>query len=78
MSAPRGCNAPGGSDLLMGGVKMLPGGVDVIPFGNALRHDTPPPPVNRMTDRCKIITLATNFDAAGKYGAQVKRDTEGQ
>ena len=44
-----GVSAPGGmSD---------PGGVSALGGGSA--SDMPPSPVNRMTDRCKNITLAT-------------------
>ena len=48
LSVPGGVSAPGGRG---GG----PGGVV---SQHALRQ-TPSPPVNRMTDRCKNITLAT-------------------
>ena len=54
----RGVSAPGGC-LLQGGY-LLGGGVCswvVVVFQHALRQT--PPPVNRMTDRCKNITLAT-------------------
>ena len=55
-------SAPGRVCLLWGGV-CSPGGVSAPEGGvvshHALRQTPPPPPVNRMTNRCKNITLAT-------------------
>ena len=51
VSAPRGVSAPGGS--APGGGCLLPGG---LVSQHALRQT---PPVNRMTNTCKNITLAT-------------------
>ena len=55
----RGCLFPGGC-LLLGGCVYSQGvcSQGVVVSQDALRQ-TPPPPVNRMTDRCKNITLAT-------------------
>ena len=52
-----GGSGPGGGCLVRGGVCLLRGEGGVV-SQHALRQ-TPPPPVNRMTDRCKNITLAT-------------------
>ena len=55
--APAGVSTPGGSD---------PGGVSAT-GGSALGGGIPacteadPPPVNRMTDRCKNTTFATSL-----------------
>ena len=66
MSAPGG-SAPGGGGLIPGGIcsqggllpegGLLPGGVSAPRGGVCLRHA--PLPVNRMTNKCKNITLAT-------------------
>ena len=63
---PRGVSArsqggfslvPGGGCLVPGGVLLGPGGV--LPgLGGSLETPTPPP-INRITDTCKNITLAT-------------------
>ena len=72
MSAPGGVSPPGGSGpggcLLLGGMA-APGGVggvcsgggEVLLLGGSVPACTEadPPPVNRMTNRCKNITLAT-------------------
>ena len=49
VSSPGGVSGPGGSGP--GGGFSLVGGRGVLPTGD--------PPINRMTDRCKNITLAT-------------------
>ena len=54
MSGPGGVSGPGGC-LLQGVCVPAPGGGCGIPA--CTEADTPP--VNRMTDRCKNITLAT-------------------
>ena len=71
-SAPGG-SAPGG--CLLGGC-MTRG---VCSRGKSSASDTPPPPpVNRMTDRCKNITLATTslrpviMDVGSKYSCLPK------
>ena len=57
VSAPRGVSAPWGC-LLLGG--SAPGGsAPRGEFGIPACIEVDPPPVNRMTDRCKNITLAT-------------------
>ena len=61
MSAPGGggCLLPGVGVSALGG--SAPGGVSV-PGGGwhpSMHWGRPPPPVNRMTNRCKNITLAT-------------------
>ena len=48
-----GCVFPRGACMFPGGHACFPGGMPI-----------PPPPVNRMTDRCKNITLASTFAAA--------------
>ena len=53
VSGPGGCLVQGGVSGL-GGRCVWSGGV-----GLSALWDTTPPPVNRMTDRCKNITLAT-------------------
>ena len=53
---PTGVYLPGG-----GGGVYLPGG------GRYLPRYSPPPPVNRMTDRCKNITLPQTSFAGGNY-----------
>ena len=71
---PRGVPGPGGCTWSRGGVPgpkggyLVPGGiwswgVYLVPRGVYLvRYSPPPPPVNRMTNRCKNITLAkTSF-----------------
>ena len=50
-----GLPGPGGVYLVWGG--LVPGSGGVV-SQHALRQN-PPPPVNRMTNRCKNITLAT-------------------
>ena len=48
------CLVPGGSAWSGGGVCLVPGGCGIP----ACTEADPPPPVNRMTNRCKNITLA--------------------
>ena len=64
----KGCMLRGGIPACIGcpGGCLLPGGGGGIPA--CIEAETPPPPhpVNRMTNRCKNITLATTSIAAGK------------
>ena len=69
---PRGVSAHGGC-LLLGGAWSQGGSARGVPgprgcllpgegvSQHALRQTPPPPPVNRMTDRCKNITFATSL-----------------
>ena len=61
VSAPGGGSALGRGCLLRGG--LLPGGC--LP-GTPPGPDQVPPPVNRMTDACKLITLPQTSFAGGK------------
>ena len=90
MSSPGGCLVPGaslvlgGACLVPGGACLVPGGACLVPGGVSgggvcllqrggllVRYS---PPVNRMTDRCKNITLAkTSFRPVMKK----KLDQEG-
>ena len=54
---PRGCT-------LSRGVYLVPGGGVPGPGGYLVRYS---PPVNRMTNRCKNITLPQTSFAGGKY-----------
>ena len=54
---PRGCTCPGGVPAK--GIVSCPG-------------TAPPPPVNRMTERCKNITLPQTSFAGGKYMKELK------
>ena len=60
------CTVPGGW------VYLVPGGMCLVPGGGGVPgpRGTPaqvlPPPVNRMTDRCKNITLPQTSFAGGK------------
>ena len=55
----RGVSGLGGGFSMLGGFSMPGGGGLSMPGGVLLAR---PPPVNRMTDRCKNITLAkTSF-----------------
>ena len=56
-----GCTWSWGVYLVLGGVPAL-GGSDT-------------PPVNRMTNRCKNITLPQTSFAGGKYSLQIERDS---
>ena len=63
---PGGFSMPGGVVVSGPGGFSMPGGVVVSgPGGFSLPE---PPPVNRMTDRCKNITLAKTSFAAGNKG----------
>ena len=66
LPGPGGCLAvPGGVCLVLGGVCLVPGGGSPCPGGFSLPRgeggclETHPPPVDRITDTCKNITLAT-------------------
>ena len=67
MDGPGGMHGPGGCMVLGGGVHgprgwcMVPGGRGVV-CQHALRQT---PPVNRMTNRCKNITLPQTSFAGG-------------
>ena len=61
VSAPGGCTWPRGC-LLQGGV--CSGGVSAPGWGVSGQV---PPPVNRMTNRCKNITLPQTSFAGGNY-----------
>ena len=50
-----GLPGPGGGLLGPGGVSLVPGGSALVPGG----FSGDPPPVNRITDTCKNITVAT-------------------
>ena len=72
---PRGCTCRGdllGGCTCQGGVPArggdLPGGVPTqgIPGQGGVPAQVPPPPVNRMTDKCKNITLPQTSFAGGK------------
>ena len=59
-----GVSALGGGGVCLGGVCsggmcLLQGVAVVVVSQHALRQKPPPPTVNRMTNRCKNITLAT-------------------
>ena len=63
---PRGGGLPGPGGILLGlgGVLLGPGGFSLVPGGVLLgpgggSPETTPAPVNRITDTCKNITLAT-------------------
>ena len=79
VSAPGGCLLPGagvcsGGCLLPGGGVSAPGGCLVLGGGipACTEADThTPPPVNRMTDRCKNITFATSLRTVIKPGTSL-------
>ena len=50
------CLVPGGSSWSQGGFSLVPGGFSLV-LGGGGSPETPP--VNRITDTCKNITLAT-------------------
>ena len=60
VSGPRGVSGLGGSGP--GGSGVVPGGCLVLGGEGVSAGQESPPPVNRMTNRCKNITLAkTSF-----------------
>ena len=65
-SAPGGCLLSGG--LLQGGVCSQGGCLPLVPGGCIPACNGANPPVNRMTDRCKNITLPqTSFAGGNKF-----------
>ena len=55
LPSPGGVSGPGGVCLVWGGLWSRGG----FSLADPPARENPPPPVNRMTDRCKNITLAT-------------------
>ena len=57
------CLVPGGFSLVLGGFSLVRGGLPGprggSPWSQGGSPENPPPPVNRITDTCKNITLAT-------------------
>ena len=63
---------PSGGCLPLGGGASLPGGC-LLPGGWGGLLDGTPPPVNRMTNRCKNITLPQTSFAGGKNAQSISQ-----
>ena len=57
--------------LVRGGFSLVPGGFSLVPGGGVLWRP-PSPPVNRITDTCKNITLVTTSLRPVKMSQKVK------